>query len=223
MPRSLWNGTICFGLVNVPVKLLHGDRVQDRALPRGAPRGRREDRAPPVRLGPRTRRCPTRTSSRASRSARTSTSCSRRTRSRRPPATARKSIAIEEFVPVDEIDPVFYAKTYYLGAGEGGEDAYRLLHDALEQTGRAGIGRFTFHDREYLVAVRAARRRARPAHDALRRRGRRPAKTVEFADAGRKGPAEQRDQDGRAARRVARRGLQPRSVQGRVPRARCWR
>ena len=35
------------------------------------------------------------------------------------------------------------------------EDAYRLLHEALKRSGRAGIGRFTFHDREYLVAVRA--------------------------------------------------------------------
>ena len=49
---------------------------------------------------------------------------------------------------------MFYDKTYYLGAGDKGEDAYRLLHDALDKAGRAGIGRFTFHDREYLAAVR---------------------------------------------------------------------
>ena len=52
------------------------------------------------------------------------------------------------------IDPVFYEKTYYMGAGKDGAEPYRLLHDALDATGRAGIGRFTFHDREYLVAVR---------------------------------------------------------------------
>jgi DNA end-binding protein Ku len=49
---------------------------------------------------------------------------------------------------------VFYEKTYYLGAGAKGGDAYRLLHDALAQTARAGIGRFTFHNREYLAAIR---------------------------------------------------------------------
>jgi DNA end-binding protein Ku len=61
----------------------------------------------------------------------------------------------EHFVPADDIDPVFYAKTYHVGAGKDGEDAYRVLHDALERSGRAGIGRFTFHDREYLTALRA--------------------------------------------------------------------
>jgi DNA end-binding protein Ku len=64
-------------------------------------------------------------------------------------------IDLEQFVPADAIDPVFYAKTYYAGAGDKGGDAYRLLHDALEKTGRAGLGRFTFHDREYLAAIRA--------------------------------------------------------------------
>src|SRR3954454_11539566 len=64
-------------------------------------------------------------------------------------------IDVEHFVCAADIDPVFYAKTYYLGAGADGGAAYRLLHDALAQTGRAGIGRFTFHDREYLAAMRA--------------------------------------------------------------------
>jgi len=65
-----------------------------------------------------------------------------------------KLVHLTEFVPADEIDPVFYEKTYYVGAGDE-KDAYRLLHEALRRSGRAGIGRFTFHDREYLVAVRA--------------------------------------------------------------------
>src|SRR5215218_2051053 len=63
-------------------------------------------------------------------------------------------IDVESFVETTAIDPVFYAKTYYLGAGAKGGDAYRLLHDALERTGRAGLGRFTFHNREYLAAIR---------------------------------------------------------------------
>jgi DNA end-binding protein Ku len=66
-----------------------------------------------------------------------------------------KVIEVEHFVDAADIDPVFYEKTYYLGAGKDGAEPYRLLHDALDQTGRAGIGRFTFHDREYLTAVRA--------------------------------------------------------------------
>jgi DNA end-binding protein Ku len=64
-------------------------------------------------------------------------------------------IDVEHFVDAGAIDPIYFAKTYYLGAGDDGGQAYRLLHDALAKTGRAGIGRFTFHDREYLTAVRA--------------------------------------------------------------------
>jgi DNA end-binding protein Ku len=64
-------------------------------------------------------------------------------------------IDVEHFVDASDIDPVFFDKTYHLGAGKDGAQPYRLLLDALEQTGRAGIGRFTFHDREYLTAIRA--------------------------------------------------------------------
>jgi DNA end-binding protein Ku len=65
-----------------------------------------------------------------------------------------KLIELEEFVPGGAIDPVFYDKSYYLGVGEDGDKAYRLLHGALERTDRVGLGRFTFHNREYLAAVR---------------------------------------------------------------------
>ncbi len=65
-----------------------------------------------------------------------------------------KLVEIEEFVCHDHIDPVMFDKTYYLGAQDKGQDAYRLLHDALEKAERAGIGRWVFHNREYLVAIR---------------------------------------------------------------------
>ena len=65
-----------------------------------------------------------------------------------------KVVHIEEFVEAVDIDPVFFEKSYYVGSRDD-EDAYRLLHEALRRSGRAGIGRFTFHDREYLVALRA--------------------------------------------------------------------
>jgi DNA end-binding protein Ku len=65
-----------------------------------------------------------------------------------------RQIALDEFVCAEEIDPVFYDHTYYLGAGKDGQDAYRLLHEALGRSSRAGIGRWVFHNREYMVAVR---------------------------------------------------------------------
>jgi DNA end-binding protein Ku len=64
-------------------------------------------------------------------------------------------VEIEDFVCAGDIDPVHFDKTYYLGAQDKGKDAYRLLHDALEKSDRAGIGRWVFHNREYLVAIRA--------------------------------------------------------------------
>jgi DNA end-binding protein Ku len=65
-------------------------------------------------------------------------------------------IELDEFVITSEVDPVFFDKTYHLGArDEDARESYRLLHDALAKTGRAGLGRWVFHNREYLVAVRA--------------------------------------------------------------------
>jgi DNA end-binding protein Ku len=65
------------------------------------------------------------------------------------------TIELEQFVDPGDVDPVFYNRTYYLGAGEDGGDAYRLLLDALKRAGRSGLGRWVFHNREYLVSVRA--------------------------------------------------------------------
>jgi DNA end-binding protein Ku len=65
-----------------------------------------------------------------------------------------KVIHLREFVRAEDIDPVFYDRTYYAGSRED-EDAFRLLHEALRKTGRARIGRFSFHDRDYLIALRA--------------------------------------------------------------------
>ena len=68
---------------------------------------------------------------------------------------ASRLVEVEEFVCTADIDPVVLDRTYYLGSQDKGKDAYRLLHDALAKTQRAGIGRWVFHNREYLVAVRA--------------------------------------------------------------------
>ncbi len=152
-PRSIWNGTITFGLVNVPVKvysatesksihfhqvhLADGARIEHRRI---CPK---EDKEVPndeivkgyelskggfVEL--------TKDEIAAAAGARS------------------KLIDVEHFVDGEEIDPAFYDKTYYLGSGDDGEAAYRLLHKALEQSGKVAIARWVFHDRERLVAVR---------------------------------------------------------------------
>jgi DNA end-binding protein Ku len=67
---------------------------------------------------------------------------------------ARKAIELEDFVPADDIDPVFYDKPYNLAPQDGAEEAYALLAAALEKTGRVGIGRVVLRAREQLVSVR---------------------------------------------------------------------
>lgn len=65
-------------------------------------------------------------------------------------------IELEEFIHTEEIDPDFFERTYHLGAqGKDAREPYRLLHDGLAKSGRTGLGRWVFHNREYLVAVRA--------------------------------------------------------------------
>jgi DNA end-binding protein Ku len=68
--------------------------------------------------------------------------------------TQTRLIDVDHFVPADEIDPVYYDKAYYLGAQDKGRDAYALLHAALDKAGRAGVGRWVFHNRERTVIVR---------------------------------------------------------------------
>src|SRR4051794_16178324 len=68
----------------------------------------------------------------------------------------RKAVEVEDFVPGDEIDPVFYDKAYNLAPGKGGDKAYALLAAALEKTGRVGIGRVVLRTKEQVVAVRHA-------------------------------------------------------------------
>ncbi len=66
-----------------------------------------------------------------------------------------KVIQIDHFVPAAQIDPIFYDKPYVIGAQDGGEHAYRVLHAALEKTQSVGIGRFMLRTREQLVALGA--------------------------------------------------------------------
>src|SRR5919198_4514116 len=65
-----------------------------------------------------------------------------------------KQIEVDHFVPAEEIDPDFYERTYHVGAGDKAKDAYALLHAALERSGRAGVGRWVFHNRERTVVIR---------------------------------------------------------------------
>jgi DNA end-binding protein Ku len=152
-PRSLWNGTIAFGLVNVPVKvytatesksihfhqvhLSDGARIEHRRV---CPKHDKEVPNDEIVKGYEI----------------SEGKFVELTKDEIAAAAGERSklIDVEHFVSGDDIDPAYYDKTYYLGTADKGEDAYRLLYRALEKSGKVAIGRWVFHDRERLVAVR---------------------------------------------------------------------
>jgi DNA end-binding protein Ku len=153
MPRSIWNGTIAFGLVTVPIKVysatesktvhfreVHakdGSRIEHRRICTkdgkeidydDVVKGYEVSKGKWVEL----------TDDEIAAAA----------------GSQSRRIDVDHFVPVDEIDPDFYERAYYLGAQDKGKDAYALLHAALEKSGRAGVGRWIFHNRERTVVLR---------------------------------------------------------------------
>ena len=69
-------------------------------------------------------------------------------------AVATQTIALEEFVPASAVDPLFVEKSYYLGPDKGGERAYKLIHDAMLETGLVGIASYSARGKQYIVCVR---------------------------------------------------------------------
>ncbi len=69
---------------------------------------------------------------------------------------ASQIIDITEFVPLAQVDPIYFERTYYLGPDKGGEKAYRLLADALGQSERVALAKFVMRGKESLVLIRPA-------------------------------------------------------------------
>jgi DNA end-binding protein Ku len=67
-----------------------------------------------------------------------------------------RTIEILEFIDIKEVDPVYYDHPYYLVPSKGGEKAYRLLVEVMGQTHKAGLAKFVLREREYLVAVKSS-------------------------------------------------------------------
>jgi DNA end-binding protein Ku len=69
-------------------------------------------------------------------------------------AVATQAIAIEEFVPATAVDPLWVEKSYYLGPDKGGERAYKLIHDAMLETGLVGVASYAARGKQYIVSLR---------------------------------------------------------------------
>ncbi|HEY4181574.1 MAG TPA: Ku protein [Kofleriaceae bacterium] len=69
-------------------------------------------------------------------------------------AVATQTIALEEFVPAVAVDPLYVEKSYYLGPDKGGERAYKLIHDAMLETGLVGVASYSARGKQYIVELR---------------------------------------------------------------------
>ncbi|HEY1277328.1 MAG TPA: Ku protein [Thermoleophilaceae bacterium] len=153
MARAIWSGAISFGLVNIPVKLFSAvsrktvrfhqldsednQRIaQRRVNPRTGEEVPYEKLVKGYEIGP----------------DRYVVITPEELDSLEPEKT--RSIDIEDFVQLDEIDPIFYDHPYYLVPGTGASKAYRLLLDAMQESGKVAIARVVLRSKEHLVAIR---------------------------------------------------------------------
>jgi DNA end-binding protein Ku len=153
MARAIWSGAISFGLVNIPVKLYSavsrktvrfhqidaesGQRI--RQLRVGQESGEEvpyEQIVKGYEIGP----------------DRYVTITPEELDSLAPEKT--RTIDIDAFVDLDEIDPIYYDHPYYLVPDTGAEKAYRLLVDAMDEANKVAIARVVLRQKEHLVALR---------------------------------------------------------------------
>jgi len=151
LARSLWTGSLSFGLVNVPVQLVSA--VRDLDLHFRQLHAKDDTPLETHRVCPKEgKEVPYEEIGREY----DGVIVTDEELSAADPAKTR-TIDIESFVKLDEIDPIYFDHPYYLipaGETDGTVRAYRLLAGVMEQSGRAALGRFVLRTKEYLVAIR---------------------------------------------------------------------
>ena len=152
-PRANWTGSISFGLVNVPVRMYSA--VEDKALhfnfvhePDGSRIGyekvcKKEER--PV---------PDSEIVKAFEYEKGEWVYMTDEDFEAAAAENHRTIDIRRFVPFDEIDPIYFERTYYLGPEENGERVYALLLRAMDESGLAGIAKWVMRERQNLGCLR---------------------------------------------------------------------
>jgi DNA end-binding protein Ku len=153
MPRSIWTGAISFGLVNVPVKLYS-------AVQRKTVRFNQLDSEGHVRIQMKRTNPVTGEDVPYERIVKGYEVAPDRyvivepeeLEALEPRRT--KTIDILDFVELADIDPIFYDHPYYLAPGAGGSKPYKLLLDAMRETGKVGIAKVVIRQKEALVALR---------------------------------------------------------------------
>jgi len=153
MPRAIWTGTISFGLVNVPVRMysaidesdLHFHLVHE---PDGGRIGYQKvckAENEPV---------PDDEIVKAFEIAKDELVVLTDEDFAAAKSEGVKTIEISDFVPYEEIDPIYFERTYYLGPQDGSEKVYSLLRQAMEKTGLAAVGKYVMRDKQHLGCLR---------------------------------------------------------------------
>jgi DNA end-binding protein Ku len=153
MPRPIWSGSISFGLVNVPVRLYSA--VQEHKLrfhlvhekdssPIGFEKICKKEGKP----------VPDDEIVKAFEFEKGEYVFMEEKDFRAARVEGYKTIDIVDFVPYEDIDPIYFAQTYYVGPDRGAEKTYSLLVKAMEDSDLAGIAKFVMRDRQHLGALR---------------------------------------------------------------------
>ncbi|RYZ22128.1 MAG: Ku protein [Chitinophagaceae bacterium] len=151
--RSIWSGTISFGLVNIPVKLQSAVQSEELPLHMLA----KKDMAP-IKYA----RIDTKTGKEVDWNdivkgyeyAKGKFVVVDDEDFEKASPQKSKSIDIVQFVKSEEIDPIYFEKPYYILPAKGGEKTYRLLVKALEESGVVGIAEFMLRNREHVCAIK---------------------------------------------------------------------
>jgi len=155
MPRAIWSGAISFGLVTIPVKLFNGTSTKSvRFNQIHEPTGARIKRkwisasdGSDVESSDLVRGYEI--------SSGNFVIIADEELDALDPPTSR-AIDIIEFVDQDEIDPLIYAKAYYLAPDELARKAYKVLADALQESNKVAIAKMVMRTKQYIAAVRPA-------------------------------------------------------------------
>jgi DNA end-binding protein Ku len=153
MPRAMWTGAISFGLVTVPVKLYSAlDRKTVRFHQLSSKTGARIVQK---RVDPQTEEeVPYEDIVKGYEIAKDRYVVIEPGELEALEPKRTRTIEIEDFVELSQIDPVFYDHSYYLAPGPGGVKPYRLLLEAMRETGKVAIARVVIRSKEQLVAIR---------------------------------------------------------------------
>jgi DNA end-binding protein Ku len=155
MARAIWTGSVAFGLVNVPVAVYSA--TEDKTIHFNQFEAGTSDRIRYKRVNERTGRevkLPDIVRGREVAKGDYVLITDEELEAVEPGRS--RTIDITDFVDITEIDPIYYQRAYYLSPqGDGATKAYALLHRAMADSGRAGIGTFVMHGKQYLAAIRA--------------------------------------------------------------------